>query len=102
MDCIARFYEEGFTKTNWASFFYLVNFACIARRIGKREEKAKRVFLRASVVLFMRSFSYEGLFSNSGRWVAFCCPFSSCMSVSTGLRGPRYIHFLDTVLFALY
>ncbi len=103
MDCIARFSRELHDLLRRPNitrhfFFILVNFACIARGIGNRGEKAKRDIVRASVVLFMRSFSHEGVFSDSGRWAAFCCLFPSCMSVFTGLHGPRYIHFLDTVI----
>ena len=57
--------------TSLGIFFNLVNFACIAKGIGKRGKRAKRDIVRASVVLFMRSFSHEGVFSDSGRWAAF-------------------------------
>ena len=81
MDCInhdvwtafACFFQGGFTKTKLTSlgifFFYLVIFACIARAIGKREEKAKRVIGRAfGCALSCGRFPNEGLFSISGRW----------------------------------
>ena len=58
---------------HWAYFFYLVNFVCIARAIGKREEKGKKecfkgiggalyavVFLRG-LLLDFRKMGYLGL-----------------------------------------
>ena len=93
---VARFTKT--TYNHWVFFSIWSILRALQRGIGKRGKRTKRDIVRASEVLFMRSFSHEGVFSDSGRWAAFCWPFPSCMSVDAGLHGPRYIHFLDIVI----